>query len=64
MYHERFLRAREVFVNQYGNNLLHGFKRFFDTGKLELITCGATHGFLPLMIYNETPRRANRDRLP
>ena len=58
MYHERFTRAREVFVNQYGNNLLNGFRRFFETGKLELITCGATHGFLPLMVVNENARRA------
>jgi 1,4-alpha-glucan branching enzyme len=49
MYHARFSRAREMFVNQYGNNLLKGFRRFFEAGKLELITCGATHGFLPLM---------------
>src|SRR5712692_2698419 len=47
MYNERFLRARQVFVNQYGNNLLNGFRRFFDLGKLELITSAATHGFLP-----------------
>ena len=52
MYHERFRRAREVFVTQYGNNLLNGFRRFYDTGKLELITCCATHGFLPLMTVN------------
>ncbi len=58
MYHNTFLRCREVFVNQYGNNLLHGFKRFFDTGKLELITCAATHGFMPLMVINENARRA------
>ncbi len=49
MYHRRFTRAREVFVEQYGNNLLAGFRRFFDAGKLELMTCAATHGFLPLM---------------
>jgi 1,4-alpha-glucan branching enzyme len=49
MYHARFTRAREVFVNQYGNNLVRGFRRFFESGKLELITCGATHGFFPLM---------------
>jgi len=49
MYHARFTRARDVFVNQYGNNLLRGFRRFFEAGKLELMTCGATHGFLPLM---------------
>jgi 1,4-alpha-glucan branching enzyme len=58
MYHERFVRAREVFVGRYGKNLLNGFRRFFDTGRLELITCGATHGFLPLMVVNHNARRA------
>jgi 1,4-alpha-glucan branching enzyme len=58
MYHDRFQRARHVFVNQYGNNLLRGFRRFFDAGKLELITCGATHGFLPLMDHNPNAVRA------
>jgi 1,4-alpha-glucan branching enzyme len=52
MYHYRFQRARDVFVKQYNNNILHGFRRFFETGKLEIITCGATHGFLPLMNMN------------
>jgi len=58
MYHERFQRARDVFVKQYANNLLNGFRRFFESGKLELITCGATHGFLPLMDLNENAVRA------
>ncbi len=58
MYHHRFTRAREVFVNQYSNNLLHGFRRFFEAGKLEIITCAATHGFMPLMVVNENARRA------
>ena len=58
MYHDRFRRAREVFVNQYGNNLINGFRRFFDSGKLEIITCGATHGFLPLMEMNRNAMRA------
>jgi 1,4-alpha-glucan branching enzyme len=58
MYHGRFERARDVFVNQYGNNLLRGFRRFFDSGKLELITCAATHGFLPLMTINRNAVRA------
>src|SRR4051812_15420455 len=54
----RLTRAREVFVGQYNNNLLAGFRRFFQTGKLELITCGATHGFLPLMDVNKNAMRA------
>src|SRR5262249_12785781 len=32
--------------------------RFFDAGKLELITCAATHGFLPLMNINAKAMRA------
>jgi 1,4-alpha-glucan branching enzyme len=58
MYHQRFLRARDVFAKQYGNNLLHGFRRFFEAGKLELVTCGATHGFLPLLDINQSAVRA------
>src|SRR5437016_3708449 len=58
MYHPRFQRARDVFVKQYGNNLLRGFRHFFETGKLELITCSATHGFLPLMNYNKKAMHA------
>jgi hypothetical protein len=41
MYYDRFRRARAVFVNQYGNNLLNGFQRFFQSGKLEIY---ARHG--------------------
>src|SRR5215471_3618836 len=39
MYHTRFCRAREVFVNQYDHNLLRGFRHFFESGKLEIIAC-------------------------
>jgi 1,4-alpha-glucan branching enzyme len=58
MYNDRLTRAREAFVNHYGNNLVNGFRRFFEAGKLELITCAATHGFLPLMVVNDNARRA------
>lgn len=49
MYRDRFHKARHVFENQYGRNLITAFKKFQDAGCLEIITCGATHGFLPLM---------------
>lgn len=49
MYLERFQRCRQVFVQEYGNNLLQGFRHFFETNRLELMTCAATHGYLPLM---------------
>ena len=57
MYNARFLACKDLFVRKYNNNLLNGFKHFFETGKLELITCAGTHGFLPLM-PNENARRA------
>jgi 1,4-alpha-glucan branching enzyme len=42
-------RVREIFRGRYGSNLVRAFRRHRDAGKLEIITCGATHGFLPLM---------------
>ncbi len=50
MYQHIFHRSLEVFRDKYHKNLLEGFKRFQDAGVLEIITCGATHGFLPLML--------------
>lgn len=49
MYYWKLNRARDVFANQYKNNILQAFKDLQDQGKLEIITCAATHGFLPLM---------------
>lgn len=48
-YHNRLQNCRYVFCDKYGKNLLHAFRKFMEEGKLEIITCGATHGFLPLM---------------
>lgn len=48
-YHNRLSNCREVFNDKYGRNLINAFRKFQDSGKLEVITCGATHGYLPLM---------------
>jgi len=58
MYHWKFTSARELFENRYGRNLVTAFKKFQDLGKLEIVTCGATHGFLPLMESNPNTQRA------
>jgi 1,4-alpha-glucan branching enzyme len=34
---------------RYDRDLVRAFKQFQDSGNLEIITCGATHGYLPLM---------------
>jgi 1,4-alpha-glucan branching enzyme len=49
MYLEKFRKAREVFVHKYNKNLVTAFKKHLDAGKLDIITCGATHGFMPNM---------------
>lgn len=48
-YHQRFRAARAVFEDQYGRDLTRAFKKFQDMGCLDIITCGATHGFFPNM---------------
>ncbi|MCX5706758.1 MAG: DUF1957 domain-containing protein [Candidatus Omnitrophica bacterium] len=48
MYLNEFSRARDTF-QRYNRNLVSAFKNFQDLGKLEIITCGATHGYFPLM---------------
>ncbi len=56
MYQQRFRRALEIFEGHYQRNLVRGFKNLQDLGKLEVLTCAATHGFLPLMLRREAVR--------
>jgi 1,4-alpha-glucan branching enzyme len=57
MYQQHFVNARYVFADKYGRNLNRAFKKFQEAGKLEVITSGATHGYLPLMeIYRPAVR--------
>lgn len=51
-YLELFRLSRREFVEIHDWNLVRSFRKFQDAGVLELITCGATHGFLPLMLRN------------
>jgi 1,4-alpha-glucan branching enzyme len=48
MYLNHFCRARDTF-DKYHRNLVLAFKNLQDLGKIEIITCAATHGYLPLM---------------
>ena len=49
MYRDLFYRVSRTFHEGYQRNLLNAFRRFQDLGKLEIITCGATHGYFPLL---------------
>jgi 1,4-alpha-glucan branching enzyme len=56
MYLDLFKNALHVFEKKYDRNLVSAFKKFQDLGKVEIITCGATHGFLPLMMNQKAVR--------
>lgn len=49
MYRDHFVASRDIFVNRYSCDLVRAFRKFLGSGCLEIITCAATHGFLPLM---------------
>ena len=49
LYHERFTHARAFFEMRCRRDLIAAFRGLRDAGRLELITSGATHGYLPLM---------------
>lgn len=48
-YRDHFYGLRTAFNDRYKRDLIRAFRRHMDAGNLEIITCGATHGFLPLM---------------
>jgi 1,4-alpha-glucan branching enzyme len=31
------------------SNIIRGFQQYYDSGAIEIITCGATHGYFPLL---------------
>lgn len=49
MYRDMYIRASQTYHDRYHRNLLTAFKRLQDLGVLEIITCGATHGYFPLL---------------
>ena len=55
-YREQHHHLRRLFHDRYRRDLVSAFKRLQDLGALEIITCGATHGFLPLMPHPEAVR--------
>lgn len=54
MYLDRLNEVKNTFIKRYDRQLLNAFRRFRDSGKVELITSCATHGYLPLMIRKES----------
>lgn len=56
MYVENLSVSLDLWNNRYKGNLINAFRELQDEGALEIITCGATHGFLPLIATHESRR--------
>jgi 1,4-alpha-glucan branching enzyme len=57
MYHHRFTNTRATYL-AYGRNVVGAFRKFQEQGKLEIITCAATHALLPLLAGHPPSMRA------
>ncbi len=49
MYLERFITCRNLFVDGWRRDIITPLAQLQERGLVEIITCAATHGFLPLM---------------
>ena len=49
-----FEKGLDQFQNRWGRNIPGGFRYFEEQGCVELITCGATHGYMPLLGTEES----------
>jgi 1,4-alpha-glucan branching enzyme len=58
MYLARFYRARAVFLDEWQQDLTGAFRTFQERGLIDVITCAATHGFLPLLSVSPAAVRA------
>jgi 1,4-alpha-glucan branching enzyme len=56
-YHQFFEQTLTSYTDRYQGNLLTAFKKHHIQGRVELITCAATHGFLPLLNVNDAAIR-------
>jgi 1,4-alpha-glucan branching enzyme len=57
MYRQRFYEIRDCW-RRYDGDLVRGFRALQDAGRLEIITCTATHPFFPLLDRNWAGFRA------
>ncbi|MBA2621256.1 MAG: DUF1957 domain-containing protein, partial [Acidobacteria bacterium] len=56
MYVKNLTASLRLWNDKYNRNLVNAFRQLQEEGVLEIITCGATHGFLPLISTTEAKR--------
>ncbi|MCA9772285.1 MAG: DUF1957 domain-containing protein [Myxococcales bacterium] len=57
-YFALFRDVLRTYEERWGRDLIAAFRHWRDTGSLEILSCGATHGYLPLMRSNRVAVRA------
>lgn len=48
-WHEFYERVKEDFIHRFNKDIVGAFKKLQDQDLLDIITCGATHGYAPLL---------------
>ncbi len=48
-YRDWYSNIKDSFINRYQRNIIQAFRALQDEGLIEVITCAATHGYLPLL---------------
>jgi 1,4-alpha-glucan branching enzyme len=54
MWQRFYSNALVQFRHQWNKKILEGFRFFHESGSIEVITCAATHGYLPLLGTDES----------
>ncbi|HLB25245.1 MAG TPA: 1,4-alpha-glucan branching protein domain-containing protein, partial [Nitrospirota bacterium] len=54
MWEEFYTSVRDDFTGKYGEDIVGAFSRLQKKGHIEIITCGATHGYFPLLSRDES----------
>ncbi len=49
--------AAEMFSGRYRSDIIGQFRRLQNEGAIEIMTCGATHGYMPLLAEDESLQR-------
>lgn len=51
---EWFEARKHNFIHRYNSSIVGALKTLQDEGAIEIMTCGATHGYLPLLGYDKS----------
>lgn len=49
MWRDHYQSLKDSFFNDYDKNIPGAFRKLEDAGAIEIITCGVTHGYFPLL---------------